>query len=410
MTLIHYIDVIILSLLLYVSYESSQLYKFQYIKTVYEVYLDMMHHRVLFLLDRESSYLFSLNLQAQHNRIASIPPHKNVINRGICSISIDTSYNISSYLYSIPSIMYTPSQYPDEDISNSPFTLQAYQLRGYEHNIGIDFVLTFALQTELPHSSFIETLYKANIIEKAQVIFEKFDNDNNNREGYLILGNYDYERLSKDKYNYIAKCKTNFNEWGCEVNAINYINNNGDVIRLLNINYKNSYLKLQSNEHFMLIPKEYYDHIVNVLFKKYLNEGICEVVEKKGIKCDCELIKDFPKVLLSMGGYTFKLGYDELFKYYEKKCYFIIRYNTRYNDEWILGNGLWLKMSTQLDYVNKEITFYSKDIEITQGVINGILNTNTNMSNNIILCIFNILICGCGIVIYIYITLKKHSQ
>ena len=407
MILIHYIDVIILSLLLYVSYESTQLYKFQYIKTVYEVYLDMLHHRVLFLLDRESSYLFSLNLQAQHNRIASIPPHKNVINCGICSISIDNSYNISSYLYSIPSIMYTPSQYPDEDISNSPFTLQAYQLRGYEHNIGIDFVLTFALRTELPHSSFIETLYKANIIEKPQVIFEKFDN--NNKEGYLILGDYDYERLSKDKYNYIAKCKTNLNEWGCEVNAINYINNDGDVIRLLNTNDKNYYLKLQSNEHFMLIPKKYYEHIINVLFKKYLNEGICVVVEKKGVNCDCELVKDFPKVLLSMGGYTFKLGYDELFKYYEKKCYFIIRYNTKYNDEWILGNGLWLKMSTQLDYVNKEITFYSKDIEITEGVINGVLNT-TNINNNIIICIFNILICGCGIVIYLYITLKKHSQ
>ena len=44
------------------------------------------------------------------------------------------------------------------------------------------------------------------------------------------------------------------------------------AIKMLNINYKNSYLKLQSNEHFMLIPKEYYDHIVNVLFKKYLLE------------------------------------------------------------------------------------------------------------------------------------------
>ena len=412
MTILHYNILIILSLLLHLSNESMHEYKFQYIKTIYEVYLDVVHHRMLFLLNREASYLFTLNLQAKHNRIASIPPHKNVINCGIHSISIESSHNISSYLYEIPSIVYTPSQHLDEDISNSPFTLHAYQLRGYEHNIGIDFVLTFALQTELPHSSFIETLYKANIIEKPQVIFERFENENN-KEGYLILGDYDYKRLSKDKYTFIAKCKTNLHEWGCEFNAINYINNNGQVVALLNQNdikvNDEHYLKLQSNEHFMFIPKTYYDHIIRVLFKKYLNKGICEVMEKKGVKCDCDLIKDFPMLLLSMGGYTFKLGYDELFKFYEKKCYFVIRYNNKHSDEWLLGNRLWLKMSTQLDYVHKEITFYSKDIEITEGVINGIIDNNMN-TNNMIICIFNIFICGCGIVIWIYITLKKHSQ
>ena len=356
-----------------------------------------------------------MNFQAKHNRIASIPPHKNVINCGTRSISIESSHNISSYLYEVPSVLYTPSHTPDEDISNSPFTLPAFQLRGYEHNIGIDFVLTFALQTELPRSSFIDRLYTANIIEKQQVIFEMFENENNdNKDGNLILGDYDYQRLSKDKYNFIAKCKTNSNEWGCEFNALNYINNKGQVVNLLSESEiklnDNHYLKLQSNEHFMLIPKTYYDNIIHRLFRNYLNKGICEVMEKKGVKCDCDLIKDFPTMLLSMGGFTFKLGYDELFKLYEKKCYFLIRYNNKHSDEWLLGNRLWLKMSTQLDYVQKEITFYSKNIEITKGVTHGLMDNN-NMNNvNAIICTFNMLICGCGIVVWVYITLKRNAQ
>ena len=372
-------------------------YKYDYIKSTYNYYMNKVHYKIYLLLDTCSSYSFTVSLQEAHTRIASIPPSDRTTNHGTYSISVNGVDDISSYLYEVPCALSEPPSLIEDDVDVSTFNLFAYQLRGYEHNIGIDFVLSLSLApTANRDISFIERLHATKLFEHKVITFESYDT--NKDWGYMYIGNYNYD---SSKYLYTAKCSSCSEYWGVKVNSLAYVDSRRDkVVNLFTVG-ESVYLKIESNVHDITLPRQYYSILSDALLGEYYRRGHCSDNGTKGTKCECESIKTFPSVLLSIDKYTLNLTRDVLFREEDSQCAFIIRYGS----EWSMGNALWLKMNTQFDYDNKEITFYSNSIEIYNTVITG-EHTHSNTRYMLYLDIITILMCVCGIICATYIKLN----
>lgn len=399
----HFITFTFLLLItLFLHSKQATHFKYEYIKSTYEYYMNKLSYKLYLLLDNYSSYSFTISLQEIHTRIASIPPSNKTINHGTYSISVNDVNDISSYLYEIPCTLFEPPSVIEDDVDITTFNLFAYQLRGYEHNIGIDFVLSLSLESK-PNKdlSFIERLHIAKLVQHKVVTFEAYNN-NNKEWGYMYIGNYNYD---SNKYLHKATCSSHSSYWGVKLNSFAYVDSTSNKIINLFKSNESIYLKIVSGVYDIIVPRNYYYKIHDALFVDYYLKGYCYYTKEKGTQCDCEDIKTFPSVLLSVDKYTFNLTSGVLFREKDNRCEFLIKYKEDNDNEWLLGNGLWLKMNTKFDYDNKEITFYSNDIGIYDRVITG---EDNHSKNKYILCLNIIitLICICGIICEIYIKLK----
>ena len=166
------------------------------------------------------------------------------------------------------------------------------------------------------------------------------------------------------------------------------------------------YMKLESNVHDIILPKQYYHILSDALFSEYYKRGHCSNNGAKGTKCKCDSVRTFPNVLMSVDRYTLNLTRDILFKEGDdNECTFIMKHSVSDDNEWLIGNGVWLRMNTQFDYDNKEITFYSNNIEIYDTVITG-KHSYSNTKYILYLDIIITLLCVCGIICIAYIKLK----
>ena len=376
-------------------------FKYDYIKSTYNYYMNKVHYKIYLLLDNYSSYSFTVSLQEAHTRIASIPQSDRTTNHGTYSISINGVDDISSYLYEIPCALSEPPSLIEDDVDVSTFNLYAYQPRGYEHNIGIDFVLSLSLESKYNKDlSFIERLHATKLLQHKVITFESYDS---NREwGYMYIGNYSYD---SSKYLHTAKCVSCSDYWGVKLNSFAYVDPKSDRIINLFTMEESVYMKMESNVHDLILPKQYYHILTDALFDKYYKRGHCSNNGAKGTKCKCDSVRSFPSVLLSVDKYTLNLTRDVLFREDDNECTFIIKHSVSDDSEWLMGNGLWLRMNTQFDYDNKEITFYSNNIEIHNTVITGEHSYSTS-KYMLYLDIIITVLCVCGIICVSYIKLK----
>ena len=381
-------------------------YKYEYIKLTYDYYMNKVHYKVYLLLDTCSSYSFTVSLQETHTRIASIPQSDRATNHGTYSISVNGVDDVSSYLYEIPCALTEPPSLIEDDVDVATFKLYAYQLRGYEHNIGIDFVLSLSLGSTKYNKdlSFIERLHADRLFQHKVITFESYDS--NKEWGYMYIGNYSY---SSSKYTYTAKCMSHSDYWGVKLNALSYVDPNTSSSKIMNIFtlQHTVYMKLESNVHDIILPKHYYHILSDALFSEHYKRGHCSNNGAKGTKCKCDSVRTFPNVLMSVDKYTLNLTRDILFREGDdNECTFIMRHSVSDDNEWLIGNGVWLRMNTQFDYDNKEITFYSNNIEIYNTVITGEHSYSNNTKYILYLDIIITLLCVCGIICIAYIKLK----
>ena len=185
-------------------------------------------------------------------------------------------------------------------------------------------------------------------------------------DGYLIAG------LSNDSYLEIFKTENIFTGyaysslyWSFSFNKIFYndstaefiIGNNTPVEFVIDLNY-------------ITCTRNYYESIKNYFFKKYLDEKICveETVYKTYeennymIICNSDFKKSlssFPKIYFFSDrlSYIFNLDYNDVFKEYNNKIYFLIIFKQAINTLWRVGKIFMKKYPFIFDYDQKTISF-----------------------------------------------------
>ena len=212
---------------------------------------------------------------------------------------------------------------------------------------------------------------------KNYAFFLNFSNDNN---GLFIIGNYpdEYDKNYNEKNYYFTKALTDDMSiiWELYFDEIKYG---------INIE-KNKYLKFNLFINGIIGSNKYKDHLINSLFGLYLSNNTCkeEIFENfyynfSGFYCNDNInLKDkFETIYLyhKEFNFTFSLSYNDLFKIYNNKLYFLIYFKEK-NEDWVLGEIFLKKYFLIFDMERKTIGFYKK---------NNILNNNNKNNNKYLL-------------------------
>ena len=190
-------------------------------------------------------------------------------------------------------------------------------------------------------------------------------NFSNENEGSFIIGNYpdEYDKNYNEKNYYFTKALTDEMNviWELYFNEIKYGSNIDN----------NKYFKFNLFINGIIGSNKYKEFLINNLFNLYLSNNTCkeEFFENfyynfSGFYCDNNInLKDkFETIYLyhKEFNFTFNLSYDDLFKIYNNKLYFLVYFKEK-NEEWVLGEIFLKKYLLLFDMERKTIGFYKNN-------------------------------------------------
>ena len=194
----------------------------------------------------------------------------------------------------------------------------------------------------------------------------------NDEEGYFYFGDifnkYIFPGFKYEKYRKTnAVVYNNYLSWDLVFSQIKSKNIilNGPMQAFLDFNFG-----------LISCSNEYYNHIKNEFFKKYIDKKICSEIfynrenNNNKIKlnsnftyiiCDKSLdVEEFPELIFSHSAldYTFKLTNEDVFITYGDKIFFLIIRETEKNERWKLGKIFFKKYNIIFEQNSKTIGIY----------------------------------------------------
>lgn len=197
--------------------------------------------------------------------------------------------------------------------------------------------------------------------------------ENNNYDGYLILGAGDKKYLKNTKniesdeipYTYSSYLSSSV-EWMINFQLIFYSYPEDNIIKM-----KQDFSKVEINFDidYFFSTKDYFDSIKANFFDKYITKGICRLNKLKEfylqyhfITCDKNFkneLSNFPTInfLCSFFNYTFELTYKDLFKEVNDEILFLMFYNPWTPKNFLFGKNFLTKYHFLFRFDQKIIGF-----------------------------------------------------
>ena len=256
--------------------------------------------------------------------------------------------------------------------------------------------------------SLVHQLYNNGQIERKQFMAEFIIDED---ENYFFIGGMP-DRLKEDKVNTTLYVDNNYNEWGFDVHAIKYNNN-----QTLTLNKQHAYLVTYDEDIF--VDENTFNWILYTAFKEYHDNntcGFCTLRSRDSICCDEETFKYISPFQFVIQGYVFEFNRKEMFFCDGKKCHLNIEKNDKQycddNPHWKIGYSFFTRFYTLFDYDNGSITFYgSKNVTYTgEGVISKQLPQHKSLLIKVVLTIvISIMLVSICIIIIFHIIFKHNK-
>lgn len=227
---------------------------------------------------------------------------------------------------------------------------------------------SFALKFINDSFSIIHLLYQHNVIsKKAYGIIPT-----NNFNGMFIYGEIPIERKKKYLYSSILYIKEDYVTWGNDLYYI-YV---GEHLYEYD-NRKNSYAYFHSGSKWISVSKEYWNFMVENVFKDLIRVGICSVQKQKVnyVLCKEKLLPELFKISFQFENFTFCIPMKKLFECKRTFCDFQMTYDeNNIKNIWSFGISFLNLFTTEFDYDSKSITFHTKT--------NEYINVNTKVNKS----------------------------
>ena len=217
-------------------------------------------------------------------------------------------------------------------------------------------------------SNFFSELQNLGII-KSIIITIEYTSDN---EGLIYIGDYPHI-FKNNEYNenelmttYTIPVQGFTSQLKLRINRLYIINKKEEYI-----DFENNIVFYNFGLGIILSTEEYYNKIIELFFKKYINLNICaENLINKGRnsyyiiscqKCQEFKIEEFPTLYLFKEEFkfTFELNYKDLFKEFNNIFYFLIVYFPFSNTNFELGKPFLKKYKFIYNGDSKTIHFYN---------------------------------------------------
>ena len=247
--------------------------------------------------------------------------------------------------------------------------------------------------------------------------------DGNVKLGTILIGEYSYtknEKISKDQEIKIYSASTS--HWSFMADEIKFNYNKEEYVE----NHVECNFDFFSK--FIKGTRKYNEKIKELFFDELINKNLCnkkEISENKGINkyeiysCNNtnyvqEKIKEFPTLNLTIksDNIFFTLTYNDLFKLFNDRLYFIIIFPIdKYAEysSWLIGEIFFRKFIFDFNLESKTISFYKNQIKLANNIIDNGNENNKNFSNNVIRNIIEIFM-GIVIIICIYLIYRKYRK
>ena len=284
---------------------------------------------------------------------------------------------------------------------------------------------------ELGFSTYESTNSQSNIFSELKnlgiinsiIITIEYTSD---KEGLIYIGDYPHiyktNEYSEDE---LMTCYTipgqgDTSQLKLRINRLYIISKNEEYI-----DFENNIVFLNFGLGLILSTQEYYNKIIEIFFRKYINLSICvENIINKGRnsyyiisckKCPEFKIEEFPSLYLFKEElkYTFELNYKDLFKEFNGVFYFLVVYFPFSNTNFELGKPFLKKYKFIYNGDSKTIHFYNTLLKNKNTENINDRNTYKDTSNKnliyIIILILGILLIIVLALVFIYL-IKQINQ
>lgn len=262
--------------------------------------------------------------------------------------------------------------------------------------------------------AFIVMLSKGNIINQTVWTYIFYDEGTNNKyKGLLIFGEYPHE-YDKKHFNenalvtFPAYRRTVSVLWDISFDEIYYIYEKKVISHKL---FTQAYLEI--NYDYIRCPEHFYEEMKEIIFKKYLENKICEdnnsIITCNKKKFNIDEIKKFPNLYFFHSGfnYVFNLTSMELFEENENNFTLLITTTDDNDNNWKLGKIFLKKYQFVFDQYQRTISFYkNKTLIINETDETDKVVVNKINNNEIIMKLFWICLCFIFLISGIYIGTK----
>ena len=288
------------------------------------------------------------------------------------------------------------------------------------------------LYTKIKGSSIFDDIYNfVDELKNKEIIDDyvfTFIYENNNNYFNIELG-----KILIGEYSYIFNQNINLNEevkiysassghWSFLIDEIKFEFNNET--------YTENHIEIDFDffSKFIKGSKEYNEKIKNIFLNKLLNDNLCDkkiISENKNrnqyeiYSCNntnfvIEKLKNFPNIYFTIKSenLVFSLTYNDLFKLFEDRLYFMIIFPfDKYIDHsknWMLNEIFLTKFTANFNLEAKTISFYKDQINKANNFIDNNESNNSNFKS-IIRILVEILM-GIVIIICIYLIYRKYRK
>ena len=238
---------------------------------------------------------------------------------------------------------------PNINLKSYPF----YYLKHYTslYNTNLE-SLPFAYKFNDESFSLTHQLYKKKLI--SQLSFSLVNKKKKKKS--LVFGKP--PSLSKESAQ--LNVKSQYNTWGSDLSYI-FINRVSYLSK--NTYYKNNYYSFfDTGISGILVPKDFYDFLMENVFKKYIESKQCDYSlfsERFYFVCDNNVIDEIPDLIFVFENKGIRIKAKYLFSKMGINSDFLITENTVMNNTFIFGTAFISEFDTIFDYENNKISFFS---------------------------------------------------
>ena len=259
-------------------------------------------------------------------------------------------------------------------------------------NIGFGFAYYFSDEK----NSIVHQLKTQGLIERLSFALIPYNSKSKN--GMIYFGGIPI--MEKEKYQYKAVCKEDFNTvyWGSRMNKI--------ILNDYEYSVNNTVYFLSAKGHF-IIPENVMNELTNsTIVHPYFSDKRCELTFQTGrqyIKCTMQAYQEFYTKYINIIYFVidnnyFRFEFNELFTCVFDSCVSNFYSYDEMSNQWVFGSFFLYKYGVNFDYEDSTITFLSNEPFVYQKQI--------NISNNKIRNLFVIISIFLGIVLIYNIIIK----
>ena len=243
--------------------------------------------------------------------------------------------------------------------------------------------------------SIIHKLKSSFLIGKESFGFYKEDFQ---KKFFMGTPPFNYNKTNGNFKEGLCNVNTTNVKWTCVYNKITYNSKTFQPVQ-------SSSVVFNSGQHAIYVSKEIWNFITGDVYKYFLDEHLCVIINSKGdatIKCRKEIETQVHKFILHMNNYTYTIEQDKLFITYSSTIELIIRYRKESKDTLSLGTVFFdLFDIVTFDYNASTVSFVTQE----QNLINNSTELKSIETNNIFsirktILIINIFMLLCYNVIY----------